>query len=165
MSGRVSPSFALLGVILVLAILQGVSGQEVVYAHLTSIDVTSHVAADKPLIITVTASYSYLTISEESLLISILDHTENGTPFATTSTDPSCYAPQNVSICLARIPNIPRDPLPQGTFTASFTLATPTAPETWNLCIFAQIVVPNYSTGEYIVLTSEFKVIPVTVTG
>ena len=80
----------MLGLILVPALMQRVSGQQMIYAHPTNIDVTSYVVADKPLTVTVTVSYSYLTISEESLLISILDRAKNGNPIPTTSTDPSC---------------------------------------------------------------------------
>ena len=163
MSHRLAPSYVSLCLIFVLSLLQVASGQPTIYANITNVDVTSYVLAGKPLIVTVTVSYSYLTISEESLLVSILNRAANGTPFPTTSSDPSCYVPQNVSVCFAIIPNIPRDPLPQGTFTASFMLTAPSTAETWDLYVVAQIVVLNSSLTTYDVVTSESKMIPITV--
>lgn len=130
--------------------------------HVANVYAPATVAAGQTLTVTVTVSYAVNVVAGQGLIIAILDHTENGKPFHTTSITPgSCVSPSAESICFPPVNGSPG--ISHGEFTASFTLTAPNQAETWNLYVFGMVSQLNFGSPDYTVVSTNFKTVPIEV--
>jgi len=138
---------------------------------ITNITAPTTIGVGQPLTVTVTVSYTVNGNAGQGVVIAILNRTENGKPFSATAVTPSsCSQPSSQAVCFVDVgaPSPSNSVLfcCQGTSTASFTLTASNQPETLNLCVFAFVTQLNLDSpsSSPTILTSNFKIVPVTVT-
>ena len=148
-----------IGLIAHTAFAQGFEMVKITNANASPTSVTT----GQSMTVTITVSFQYNSAMGEGLVIGLVDHTENGNVFPVTYN--SCDPKRTQSICFAN-PSSSQLPgyggsMNMGDFTASFTLNAPST-GTYMVAI-AEIVQMNSQTQGFTTVTSDYKILPVTI--
>jgi len=132
--------------------------------QITGVNAPATVGAGQTAAVSITVSYLLTQpLAPEGLIIALMPQTEVGNPYPILSVSNNCQAPSNQSLCVASL--TPQQFFTRNSITVSFTLKTPSTPETWQPSACALIVVWNSTSPGYTTEQSVHQTVTINVTG